>query len=341
MADSIKIGNLDVTSFKVGNTDVDAIYLGDTLLYSGGTPPTPTIKDYFRLVPTEGITQFKFSGNSIDYSLDSGSTWTTLAANSYSPPVDVGEYIMFKATNLTINNGIGCFSSNGGKFNAEGNVMSLEYGDNFETATTITSTRVGVFRSLFDSCTEIINASGLTIPSTNVPQDGYRSMFYKCVNLVTAPTIFPATTLSESCYKNAFSGCTNLATVPELPATNLAASCYANMFRACKALTVTPVLSATTLQQQCYEYMFRDCIKLTTAPELPAQRLANQSYRGMFYNCSKLNYIKCMATDIHEYNCTNTWVQGVAPSGTFVTPRTTSWRTGTSGIPNNWSRVDA
>lgn len=42
MADSIKIGNLDISSFKVGSSDCK-VYLGSTLLYSGGTtPPTPT-----------------------------------------------------------------------------------------------------------------------------------------------------------------------------------------------------------------------------------------------------------------------------------------------------------
>lgn len=41
MADTIKIGNLDISSFKVGSDDCK-VYLGDTLLYSGGTtPPTP------------------------------------------------------------------------------------------------------------------------------------------------------------------------------------------------------------------------------------------------------------------------------------------------------------
>ena len=36
----VKIGNLDIQSFKVGADDC-SIYLGDTLLYSGGTQPTP------------------------------------------------------------------------------------------------------------------------------------------------------------------------------------------------------------------------------------------------------------------------------------------------------------
>lgn len=38
MADTIKIGNLDISAFKVGSSDCK-IYLGDTLIYSGGTHP--------------------------------------------------------------------------------------------------------------------------------------------------------------------------------------------------------------------------------------------------------------------------------------------------------------
>lgn len=44
MADTIKIGNLDISAFKVGSSDCK-VYLGSTLLYSGGTtPPTPTLQ---------------------------------------------------------------------------------------------------------------------------------------------------------------------------------------------------------------------------------------------------------------------------------------------------------
>jgi hypothetical protein len=39
MADTIKIGNLDISAFKVGSDDCK-VYLGTELLYSGGTTPT-------------------------------------------------------------------------------------------------------------------------------------------------------------------------------------------------------------------------------------------------------------------------------------------------------------
>lgn len=40
----IKLGNQEIT-LKVGSNDVSAAYLGSTLVYSGGTPPTPVIPD--------------------------------------------------------------------------------------------------------------------------------------------------------------------------------------------------------------------------------------------------------------------------------------------------------
>ena len=39
----MKIGNNDIT-LKVGSDDVSAVYLGNELVYSGGTPPTPTFQ---------------------------------------------------------------------------------------------------------------------------------------------------------------------------------------------------------------------------------------------------------------------------------------------------------
>ena len=332
MADTIKIGNLDISSFKVGSYDCK-VYLGDTLLYPQSQPQ---VKDYFRFVAREDKISFKLSGNTIDYSLDSGSTWTSLASDTDSPLLSSGETIMFKATGLTVNNGIGRFVTTG-TFDVEGNIMSLIYGDDFETATTISN--VGQFRSLFDNSSSycgVVNASGLTLPATTISQDAYRSMFYSCSNLVTAPEL-PATTLGDSCYKYMFRDCSSLTTAPTLPATSLAQSCYAYMFYGCTSLTTAPILSATTLQPQCYEYMFSGCTSLTTAPELPATTLIYRCYNHMFDSCTSLNYIKCLATNISATGCTAFWVDGVASSGTFIKAEgMRSWKGGTSGIPRGW-----
>ena len=145
----------------------------------------------------------------------------------------------------------------------------------------------------------------------------FKSLFDKDINLTSAENlVLPATTLSEGCYRGMFSGCTRLTTAPALP--------------------------ATTLRDYCYHSMFRGCTGLTTAPELPATTLTNYCYQLMFSGCTSLNYIKCLTTNISASNCTANWVSGVAASGTFVKdPNMTSWTTGSSGIPTNWTVQDA
>ena len=125
-----------------------------------------------------------------------------------------------------------------------------------------------------------------------------------------------------------------------LPATTLAANCYQAMFWGCKELTAVPekFLPATELAESCYNGMFSGCKGLTDAPVLPAAILAASCYQYMFFGCTTLNSITCLATDISASNCTNSWVYGVAGTGTFTKdPSMTSWTTGRDGIPDGWT----
>jgi hypothetical protein len=168
MADSIKIGSLDISAFKVGSYDCK-IYLGDTLLYPQSQPQ---VKDYFRFIAREDGT-FKLSGNSLSYSLDSGTTWSSLASDTDSPLLSSGETIMFKATNPTVDNGIGKFISDG-DFDVEGNIMSLIYGDNFIGNNTLTGTYN--FCSMF-KLSNSVSAEHMILPATTLTQYCYRADF--------------------------------------------------------------------------------------------------------------------------------------------------------------------
>lgn len=161
-------------------------------------------------------------------------------------------------------------------------------------------------------------------------------MFEGCTSL-TEVSQLPVVTLAEGCFASMFHGCTSLVVAPELPNVELAPLCYSGMFRECSNLTVAPALPATALAENCYEYMFYDCTSLTTAPDLLATTLANECYYCMFTGCSNLNYIKCLATDISSvYYATTTWVDGVAPTGTFIYDLETAWSVGSDGIPTGW-----
>lgn len=68
---AVKIGNNDIT-LKLGSADVSAAYIGYTLVYSGGTPPTPTgvtcndlvlpDGDYFKANVTDKYIQIPYGG---------------------------------------------------------------------------------------------------------------------------------------------------------------------------------------------------------------------------------------------------------------------------------------
>ena len=342
----IKLGNQEIT-LKVGSADVSAAYLGSTLVYSGGTPPTPVdySKEYLTFVAKADGT-FTFSGtttnnqiNTLSYSLDNGTTWTALANNTASPIVTSGNKILWKGTCTAgtkyPNYGIGRFLSTA-QFDVEGNIMSLLYGDNYKEQTDLTGKNYA-FGYLFSGNTNVVSVENLSLPATTLSNYCYYYMFENCTSLTTAPEL-PATTLSDYCYSCMFIGCTSLAIAPELPASTLTKSCYNYMFTRCTSLTTAPVLSATTLANSCYRTMFSGCTSLTIAPELPASTLVNSCYENMFKGCSNLNSITCLATDgTSEYHCTADWVNGVAANGIFVKSASmSSWSSGNYGIPSGW-----
>ena len=312
----------------------------------------------------------------IDYKLNDSNNWTSITSNTgeSAPTITVkaGDKVQFKGNNAQYANSsteglvYNTFSGSTALFEAEGNIMSLIYGDNFKNKLTINNY---AFTGLFQECVNLISAKNLILPATTLASSCYSQMFSNCTSLTTAPAL-PATTLADGCYGGMFGYCTSLTTVPELPATALTSMCYYGMFLGCTSLTAAPALPATTLANSCYYYMFggctslttapsnllpattladgcysgmfTNCTSLTTAPALPATTLANYCYGGMFYGCTNLNYIKCLATDISATDCTNAWVEGVASTGTFVKALSmTSWATGVNGIPEGWTVQDA
>lgn len=280
---------------------------------------------YFTFVAKENGT-FSFRGTSSDkvdnsviyYSLDCGASWTALARNVQSPTIQAGKKIMFKGSCTPFYYyvegaeaiiGIGVFSSTG-RFDAEGNIMSLLYGDNFNGQTDLTGKNF-TFYDLFSNCTGLISAENL---------------------------VLPATTLAENCYEGMFRNCSSMTAAPKLPATSLTKSCYSGMFYGCTSLTLTPQLPATTLGINCYCYMFGSCTSLTTGPKLPATTLMDQCYRSMFDGCTNLKEITCLATNISASECTRNWLRNVLLTGTFIkSSNMNSWTRGADGIPTNWT----
>ena len=335
MSDTINIGGITVSKFYIGGSSDVKIYLGTTKLY-----PNVDYSNCFKFVATNSGT-FTFAGNDIDYSLDSGATWTTLSNGNATPTVTAGSSILWKANGLTPTSsvGIGTFSSTA-NFTAAGNVMSLLYGDNFEGQTSLAG-KDHALRNLFAGCTTLTNIDNMSLPATTLSDSCYRAMLSGCTSLTSVVNlVLPATTLAENCYNRMFYGCTSLTTAPELSATTLVRRCYYNMFNRCTSLTTPPQLPATTLATGCYYSMFYQCSSLTTSPVLSAETLVQDCYRQMFYNSTKLNTVTCLATSgINTNNSTSNWLSNTSSSGTFYRAAGVSWPTGNSGC-KTWTLVD-
>ena len=248
--------------------------LGKNSPFCGYNPP-PAIdytKEYLTFLTKEPCT-FTFQGtadlfqpvvNFAQYSLDSGQTWTTLSSSAQTTPlIEANKRVMWKCdatpNSTIIGGGVGKFFSSG-RFELEGNIMSILWGDNFIGKTDLKGSFV--FFSTFAN-TSIVSAEHLIMPATALTQ-----------------------------------------------------WCYAGMFTGCAVMEKAPVLSATTLVNRCY--------------------------LGMFDQCSSLNYVKCLATNITADDCTNFWLRGVSPNGTFVKASSAFWGTcGDSTIPCGWQIQNA
>ncbi|MBO4531617.1 MAG: leucine-rich repeat protein [Paludibacteraceae bacterium] len=188
------------------------------------------------------------------------------------------------------------------------------------------------YDGMFGNCIKLTKAPEL--PATKLAKCCYETMFDNCTSLIQAPKL-PATELDRYCYERMFHGCTSLTQAPKLPATELADNCYYGMFEDCTSLTQAPELPATELADGCYNRMFGFCSNLTEAPELPAKELADNCYYMMFYKCENLQKIKIGFTE-WSYE-TYSWVESVAPTGTFYCPKGLPLEYGEDRIPEGWN----
>ena len=224
----------NIKNAYVGSTPAQAIYIGSTLIW----PTTPSehdySKDYFTIVSLEdnnviyfGVKDAAYS-KTISVSTDNGNTWTDYTSSeplndsfvfgTSIASLNAGEKILIKGNNTKygstfINEQNNYFSSEK-RFNVEGNIMSLIYGDNF-IGQNILPDESYIFARLFDQVSAtnlhkntIVSAENLILPPT-LRTGCYNYMFYLCTLLTTAP-VLPATTLVTACYEGMFNGCSSL-----------------------------------------------------------------------------------------------------------------------------------
>ena len=239
--------NLDMNKCYVGLDEVDKVYLGSEQVY-----PTAGPSGYASMYLTVEIIsastatntkRFPISNSGLSYSVNDG-PWTQApsTATINSPlllTVYPGDIIRFKG----IGAGKSAFQNSSGNiplYDVYGNILSLEYGDNFVGQTGFT-TNYRPFYSAFR-----INSSSSSI-------GGVRS----AEHLVLPPIVV------EDCYRSCFHGNHHMEVGPELPAKTPAVGCYFYMFGDCYSLTASPVIQLESLASGSCCRMLQYCSGLT------------------------------------------------------------------------------
>ena len=253
------------------------------------------------------------NANDCEYCIDASDEWVSLPAGTYTPAINAGQKISFKANDIyPTSSGIGTFTITK-TCNILGNCMSLLFGDNAKTNFSLSGYDYAFYR-----------------------------LFYNNTNIRSVSKNFlPAMGLSNNCYSNMFRGCSNMTEGPDLPALTLTSYAYYMMFYGCSALTDAPNIMATTLAYQCCYYMFANCSALINGPDLFAQTLTGYCYYYMFSNCQNLFKIKMLALDISASGCMTKWMQKVEKEGgLFYKHTNATWNVeGQDGIPRKWSVI--
>lgn len=222
----INYNNHNITGISYNNHSIKYVYgCGGNLVWSGSTEPHDYSKDYLSFIAKEDsyfAFHYAFVPTNLYFSIDGGRGWVRLdnQTRQFTPLIRAGERIMWKGTLRPYDlegqiSGIGrfvSFNSNDeimkGRFDIEGNVMSLMYSDDFSGQTSLAGNE-RAFRYLFSGNTRLEEARNFVLPATTLSDFCYNAMFAGCVSLSSAPEL-PAQTLTSSCYGRMFADCTIL-----------------------------------------------------------------------------------------------------------------------------------
>lgn len=196
----IKLGNQDIT-LKIGSADVSAAYLGSVLVYSGGTPPTPSFDGKWLATYSDSHTESAqcdassaiTSGEiTLTYlvSVEIGQCVTTISATTFKNCSSL--------TSVTIGSGVTSIRT------------QAFYGCTSLTSATIPDSVTIISSSTFYNCTSLTSVtlgSGVTSIGS--------SAFQNCTSLTSVTIPSGVTSIGG----NAFNGCSDLTSVTVLATT--------------------------------------------------------------------------------------------------------------------------
>lgn len=321
----------------------------------------------------------------IEYSKDK-INWTTepITANIViTIPLEKGEKVYFRNDNGYFSNNLTGTSAFRIKIRATqnhsiGGDMTTLYNYSYKSGVTIPE---GCFRYLFgcdlqsfingnsfEANPNLIDASQLILPTTNLSTGCFAGMFMLTTGLINPPQTINCQSIGvESCHRM-FKG-SGITTTPSISSKTIGTNGCTEMFMECNNITTMPTLQATSLGEFCFSYMFSNCSNLGGTVTLPATTTAKNCYSGMFEStaitaaiikaktlkkscmttmfehCSNLNEVTVYATatspsSLMISSITSNWLNGVASSGTFRNLGSITFETdNVSGVPTGWTVV--
>lgn len=296
-----KIRNVDDT----WSSQIPPVYEKGELIESASTDCPTYTSQYFTLATDNGNSGTFYIPNpnsmSLEYSADGGSTWTSANA-SFSV---TSSSVMIRGINskpwATAENTSYAITANT-QFHAEGNTMSLWYGDNFANQTTLSVNHA--CQSMFNASNNLTSVENLVFPARTIGTHFYHTTFKNCSNLSGSVT-FEMDVINQECLSITFENCSKLKAVYIPNATGITGS-YA-MY-----------------------YTFNGCTSLEEI-HMPSM-VSNANYNNTYSNLSSLRVFVNTATIGTSISVNGT----ISSNCTFYKNPNATW----SGIPSSWTIVD-
>ena len=370
----------DETTYTYSISTID-IY-GETETTSGSltTGEHDYAYDYFTIKnetnsanPINFYTDNIFYAQTIYYSLNNGSTWSSVYTDQLrTVTIPANGSMLLKHTGAlgtqTTSQGLMHTSiySISGAFSISGNIASLCYGDNFTGSKSMPQyAYYGLFQMPNGGNNSLVSAQNLYLGAyTTVSYYGFYNLFSGCSSLTDCPQMGHFTggsgfgAMFRGCaittppdlshlhgtldFQRMFQNCTSLTTVPDFSnLTSTDDAYFKDTFNGCTSLTKPINIGGiNTLGARALYGTFNGCTNLTEGIDLRnVTTIANDCLYNTYYNCTSLN-VAYAPTVTWNTSKSADWLYGVANSGTLFADPTTAASIPTnsaSGCPSGWS----
>ena len=179
-----------------------------------------------------------------------------------------------------------------GRFNANGNIMSLE---NFN-GTFREEIRGGhTFARLFEDCESLLTPPKILCRTYETGNNFFYRMFYNCINLKKAANIYLQEITTNTCYEM-YRNCTSLVNPPKvysIDITDSSTNQFNGFLRECTSLKYGVDFSnLSRAGNYTFAQCYYKCINLETPGKIGSKLLINQAstFSNMYYCCTNLKY---------------------------------------------------